>query len=60
MKKILIPLILVSLFIAFYEQKSEKPNIIITVLAVIVFMLGMMKLSSRISSNTKDKDESEF
>ncbi len=57
MNKILIPLILVSLFIAFYEQQSENPSVIITVLAVLVFMFGMMKLSSKINSNSKESDD---
>lgn len=57
MKKILIPIILLAIFVAFYEQRSEKPNVITTVFAVAIFMFGMMKLSSKIKSNFKEEDD---
>jgi Kef-type K+ transport system membrane component KefB len=57
MNKILIPIILLAIFVAFYEQRSEKPNVIITVIAVAIFMFGLMKLSSKIKSNSKEEDD---
>ena len=56
MKKLLIPLMIVAILIASYNQKNEKPNVIITVIVVVIFMYGMMKLSAKIPSKNKDDD----
>lgn len=56
MNKILIPLMAVCFFIAFYEQNEEKPNQIITALAVVVFVFGMIKLSAKTPSKNQDND----
>lgn len=48
----------VCIFIAFYEQNEEKPNQIITALAVVVFIVGMIKLSAKTpSKNNEEEDE---
>lgn len=47
---------IVAIFFAFYEQNKTKPNVIITVISVVVFMFGMMKLSAKIPPN-EDKDD---
>ncbi|RAR75510.1 hypothetical protein [Flavobacterium aciduliphilum] len=60
MKKFRIPIMLVALFVAFYQQKSEHPNVIVTVLCVAVFMFGMMKLSSKIPPKNNDDDHEEI
>ena len=57
MRKILILIMIVAIFFAFYEQNQTKPNVIITVISVVVFMFGMMKLSAKIPTN-EDKDDS--
>ena len=43
--------------VAIYNQKSEKPNVIITAIAVVIFMFGMMKLSSKMPSKNQDDDD---
>jgi Na+/pantothenate symporter len=47
---------IVAIFVAFYQQKTAHPNVIITVICVAVFMLGMMKLSSKIPPKNNDDD----
>jgi hypothetical protein len=48
----------VCIFIAFYEQNEERPNQIITALAVLVFIFGMIKLSAKTpSKNQEEEDE---
>lgn len=47
----------IAFIVAFYNQRQEKPNVIITVIAVVIFMFGMMKLSSKIESKNKENDE---
>ncbi len=56
-KPILITSVLIAFGIAFYEQSLEKPNLIISVLCVVVFMLGIMQLSAKIPSKHKENED---
>lgn len=56
MRKLLIPLLIVAFFVAFWNQSTEKPNMLITIIAVIVFMFGMMKFSTKIPPKDKEDD----
>jgi hypothetical protein len=57
MKKLLLPIMCIAIFFAFYEQTKPNPNIIITVIAIAVFMFGMMKLMTKVpSKKPEDKD----
>ncbi|MBF4484176.1 MULTISPECIES: hypothetical protein [unclassified Flavobacterium] len=53
--KILIMILAISL--ALYEQVSADKNIYITVIAIVVFMFGMMQLSAKTPSKNQDKEE---
>jgi hypothetical protein len=45
-----------AIFVAFYEQNTPKPNVIITCIALVVFMFGMVKLSAKIPpKDTEDE-----
>lgn len=58
MKKLLIPILIVSAGVAFYEQSKEHPNLYITLAAIIVFIYSMMRLSAKIpSKNTENEDD---
>lgn len=57
MKKWILPLMLIAFVIAFANQRSEKPNVFVTVLAVVIFMYGMMQLSANTSSKNQDNDD---
>ena len=57
MKKLLVPIMIIAILIAFYEQSLEKKNIYISVIAIAVFMFGMMKLSAKTPSKNQDKDD---
>jgi hypothetical protein len=57
MKKLLLPIMIIAILIAFYEQSLEKKNVYISVIAIAVFMFGMMKLSAKTPSKNKDKEE---
>ena len=60
MKKFLIPILIISILVAFYEQSKEDKNVYIMVIAIVVFMFGMMKLSSKTpSKNIENKDKKE-
>jgi hypothetical protein len=60
MKKLLIPIMAIAILVAFYEQSLEKKNVYISVIAIVVFMLGMMKLSARTPSKNQEKEEDDI
>jgi len=60
MKKVLFLLIIVAFIVAFYNQRQEKPNVIITAIAVIIFMFGLMKMSSDLPSKNDENDNEEI
>ncbi|MBD3581454.1 hypothetical protein [Flavobacterium selenitireducens] len=51
--------IVAGLALAFYEQSKEHPNPVVMALAVIAFMLGIMKLSSKIPSKHNEDEHDE-
>lgn len=57
MKKLIIPITILAILAALYIPKNGKLNIIFTAIAVVVFMFGMMKLSSKIPSKNKEDDD---
>ncbi len=57
MKRLLIPIMIIAIFIAFYEQSSEDKNVYIMIIAIVIFMFGMMRLSSKTPSKNQDKDD---
>lgn len=57
MKKLIIPIIIIAIFVALYEQSKPQSNLWIKVGAILVFMFGMMWLSSKIPSKHQDKNE---
>lgn len=48
MKTIYIILTFIAAFVALYEQSLAKPNVFIMVAAIIIFMMGLMKLMSKV------------
>ncbi len=57
MKKYFIPLMLVAIIVAFFEQASAQQNVYITVIAIAIFMFGMMQLSAKTPSKNQEKEE---
>ncbi len=57
MKKLLIPIMIIAFIAAFYIPKNGKLNIIFTVIAVAIFMFGMMKLSAKTPSKNQEDDD---
>ena len=56
MKKFIIPIMIVAITIALYEQVSADKNVFIMVIAIVVFMMGMMQLSAKIPSKNQGKE----
>lgn len=57
MKKFTILLMALAIGVAFYEQSSSDKNVYVMVIAIVIFMIGMMKLSSKTPSKNQDKEE---
>jgi hypothetical protein len=47
----------VAITIALYEQVSAEKNVFIMVIAIVVFMMGMMQLSAKTPSKNQDKED---
>jgi nitrate/nitrite transporter NarK len=57
MKKFLIPIMIVAIIIALYEQVKAEKNVYVMVVAIVVFMFGMMQLSAKTPSKNQDKED---
>ncbi len=57
MKKIIIPIMIVAIIVALYQQTSNEKNVYIMVIAIVVFMIGMMQLSAKTPSKNQDKED---
>ena len=57
MKKVLLPIMIIAILIAFYENSFDKKNVYIKVISILIFMIGMMKLSAKVPSKNQDKEE---
>ena len=57
MKKFIIPIMIVAIIVAFYEQVKADKNVYIMVVAIVVFMFGMMQLSAKTPSKNQDKED---
>ena len=57
MKKFIIPIMIVAIIVALYEQVKADKNVYIMVVAIVVFMFGMMQLSAKTPSKNQDKED---
>jgi len=57
MKKIILPLMIVAIGVGLYEQSKVQPNVYVMVIAVIIFMYGMMRLSAKTPSKHSETEE---
>ena len=57
MKAIKIIIMILAISVALYEQVSAQKNVYITIIAIAVFMFGMMQLSAKTPSKNQDKEE---
>lgn len=57
MRKFIIPIMIIAITVALYEQVSSEKNVYIMVVAIVVFMIGMMQLSAKTPSKNQSKEE---
>ncbi len=46
-----------AITVALYEQVSAEKNVYIMVIAIVIFMMGMMQLSAKTPSKNQDKED---
>jgi Ca2+/Na+ antiporter len=62
MKKIVIPIMFIAILVALYEQSKNNANIYIECIAIVIFMYGMMRLTTKVPSKKQEnleQDDSE-
>ena len=57
MKKLFIPIMIIAIGIALYEQSKNSPNIYIMIVAIVLFMYGMMRLTAKVPSKNEENSE---
>lgn len=60
MKTIYIVLFFAAAFVALFEQSKAHPNKIIMIVCIVVFMIGLMRLMSKVpgkGQNNNEEDE---
>ena len=57
MKKFIIPIMVVAILVALFEQVSAEKNVYIMVISIVIFMMGMMQLSAKTPSKNQDKED---
>lgn len=56
-KKLYIPIMIIAVGTALYEQSKSSPNIYIMIGAIVIFMYGMMRLTAKVPSKNQDNFE---
>lgn len=57
MKKFIIPIMIIAILVALSEQVKAEKNVYVMIVAIVVFMYGMMQLSAKTPSKNQDKEE---
>ncbi len=60
MKNLYWLIMVVAIGVAFYEQNSDEKNTIVMVIALGVFIFGLIKLSAKIPSKEQNKDDEQL
>ena len=48
---------IVAIIVALYEQVSADRNVYLMVVAIVIFMMGMMQLSAKTPSKNQDNED---
>lgn len=57
MKKIIIPIMVIAVFFAFYTPNESNYHIYVKVGAIVILMIGVMKLMEKVPSKNQDKED---
>jgi len=56
MKTIFIILTFVAAFVALFEQSKTHPNKIVIIIAIVIFIAGLMNLMSKVPSKNREDE----
>ena len=57
MKKLLLPILIISIYFAFSEQQKPHPNLFVMIPSIVIFIYAMSQLMSKVpSKNPEDKN----
>lgn len=57
MKKLLLPVLIISIYFAFSEQQKSHPNLLVMIPSIVIFIYAMSQLMSKVpSKNPEDKN----
>jgi uncharacterized membrane protein YcaP (DUF421 family) len=59
MKFIAVLLIFAAAFLALFEQSKSHPNVIVMVVAFVLFMAGLMRIMAKVPSRNNDQNEND-
>lgn len=48
---------IIAIGVALYEQSKSSPNIYIMIVAIVLFMYGMMRLTAKVPSKNEENSE---
>jgi hypothetical protein len=48
---------IIAILVALYEQVNAEKNVYIMVVAIVIFMIGMMQLSAKTPSKNQEKED---
>lgn len=57
LNKLLLPIMLIAIFFAISEQNKSNQNIYVMIIAIAVFIFGMIKLSAKTPSKNPENQE---
>ena len=57
MKKLMILIMAIAIGVALYEQAKPEKNVYLMVIAIVIFMYGMMRLSAKTPTKNQEKEE---
>ena len=57
MKILMFLIMVIEIGVALYEQAKPEKNVYLMVIAIVIFMYGMMRLSAKTPSKNQDKEE---
>ena len=60
MKKVFFLIVLIAVFFAFYTPKESNYSIYIKVTAIVIVMIGVMKLMQKVPSRNQENKEDEI
>lgn len=60
MKKVFFLIVLIAIFFAFYTPKESNYSIYIKVAAIVIVMIGVMKLMQKVPSRNQENKEDEI